>query len=182
MSRHKPERSLRNHYDIYRWRRRYFELFLQTKTGAVLALSTVMLVNLLYPTGYAGAASSTAVETIHGQVTQVETAKTSDEKIAEWNKWARDHAYRLESIQPAKTGQETDSFSDLEMLRPLLHDKRMVFLGESSHGVAEFNLAKTRLIQFCIRKWDTMFWHLRAVSPTRRWLMPRPTSSMRSKR
>ncbi|WP_353057554.1 erythromycin esterase family protein [Paenibacillus illinoisensis] len=122
--------------------------FSKRKMGAVLALSTVMLVNLLYPTGYAGAASSTAVETIHGQVTQVETAKTSDEKIAEWNKWARDHAYRLESIQPAKTGQEIDSFSDLEMLKPLLHDKRMVFLGESSHGVAEFNLAKTQLIQF----------------------------------
>lgn len=34
------------------------------------------------------------------------------------------------------------------MLKPLLHDKRIVFLGESSHGVAEFNLAKTRLIQF----------------------------------
>lgn len=34
------------------------------------------------------------------------------------------------------------------MLKPLLHDKRIVFLGESSHGVAEFNLAKTRIIQF----------------------------------
>lgn len=34
------------------------------------------------------------------------------------------------------------------MLKPLLHDKRIVFLGESSHGVAQFNLAKTRLIQF----------------------------------
>jgi len=122
--------------------------FRKRKTGAVLALTTVILANLLYPTGHAGAAASSTMETIHGQVTQVHSAKTSDEKIAEWNEWARDHAYRLDSIQPEKTGQEPDSFSDLEMLKPLLHDKRIVFLGESSHGVAEFNLAKTRLIQF----------------------------------
>lgn len=116
--------------------------------GAVLALTTAILANSLYPAGHAGAAASATMETIQGQVTQVQSAKTSDEKIAEWNEWARDHAYRLDSIQPVKTGQEPDSFSDLEMLKPLLYDKRIVFLGESSHGVAEFNLAKTRLIQF----------------------------------
>ncbi|WP_339300173.1 erythromycin esterase family protein [Paenibacillus sp. FSL R5-0623] len=122
--------------------------FRKRKMGAVLALTTAILANSLYPAGHAGAAASATMETIQGQVTQVQSAKTSDEKIAEWNEWARDHAYRLDSIQPVKTGQEPDSFSDLEMLKPLLYDKRIVFLGESSHGVAEFNLAKTRLIQF----------------------------------
>ncbi|MGF9698001.1 erythromycin esterase family protein [Paenibacillus sp. MABNR03] len=122
--------------------------FRKRKIGTVLALTSAILASSLYPTGLAGAAASATMETIQGQVTQVQSAKTSDEKIAEWNEWARDHAYRLDSIQPVKTGQEPDSFSDLEMLKPLLYDKRIVFLGESSHGVAEFNLAKTRLIQF----------------------------------
>jgi len=66
-------------------------------------------------------------------------------------KWANDHAYSLSSIQPETfDGQKipANKFDDLEMLKPLLHDKRIVFLGESSHGVAQFNLAKTRLIQF----------------------------------
>jgi erythromycin esterase len=39
-------------------------------------------------------------------------------------------------------------FSDLAFLRPLLAGKRLVQLGESGHGVREFNLAKVRLIQY----------------------------------
>ena len=39
-------------------------------------------------------------------------------------------------------------FSDLAFLRPLLDGKRIVQLGESGHGVREFNLAKVRLIRF----------------------------------
>lgn len=68
--------------------------------GALLALTTAILACSLYPTGLAGAAASATMETIQGQVTQVQSAKTSDEKIAEWNEWARDHTYRLDSIQP----------------------------------------------------------------------------------
>ncbi|MDD1505407.1 erythromycin esterase family protein [Lysinibacillus sp. CNPSo 3705] len=78
-------------------------------------------------------------------------ARTSNETLHDWNKWTNDHAYSLTSIQPETIGQQkipSSKFEDLEMLKPLLHDKRIVFLGESSHGVAEFNLAKTRIIQF----------------------------------
>lgn len=81
----------------------------------------------------------------------VQQARTSNETLQDWKKWANDHAYSLSSIQPeAISAQKIPSskFEDLEMLKPLLHDKRIVFLGESSHGVAQFNLAKTRLIQF----------------------------------
>jgi len=52
--------------------------FRKRKTGAVLALTTVILANLLYPTGHTGAAASSTMETIHGQVTQVHSAKTSE--------------------------------------------------------------------------------------------------------
>ncbi|WGF36800.1 MULTISPECIES: erythromycin esterase family protein [Lysinibacillus] len=81
----------------------------------------------------------------------VKQARTSNETLLDWKKWANDHAYSLSSIQPETfDGQKipANKFDDLEMLKPLLHDKRIVFLGESSHGVAQFNLAKTRLIQF----------------------------------
>ncbi|WP_245637760.1 erythromycin esterase family protein [Cytobacillus solani] len=84
-------------------------------------------------------------------VTTSESVRTSMEALQDWKKWTTDHAYSLSSIQPetAVNGKiPADRFKDLEMLKPLLHDKRIVFLGESSHGVAEFNLAKTRLIQF----------------------------------
>nr|WP_234032920.1 erythromycin esterase family protein [Paenibacillus faecalis] len=89
--------------------------------------------------------SAYAAETIQGQVTEV---RTSTEVIAEWESWTRDHANKLDTIQPADINAGGEQFKDLEMLKPLLKDKRIVFLGESSHGVSEFNLAKTRLIQF----------------------------------
>ncbi|UPW83084.1 erythromycin esterase family protein [Lysinibacillus sp. Ag94] len=82
---------------------------------------------------------------------EVKQARTSSETLQDWKKWTNDHAYSLTSIQPEAIGQQnipSTKFEDLEMLKPLLHDKRIVFLGESSHGVAEFSLAKTRLIQF----------------------------------
>ncbi|MGG3283233.1 erythromycin esterase family protein [Paenibacillus solani] len=91
---------------------------------------------------------ASAPDAIQGQVTEVTMARTSDEKIAEWENWAKDYVYRLDTIQPSNTANSTNQYKDLAMLKPLLHDKRIVFLGESSHGVAEFNLAKTRLIQF----------------------------------
>ncbi|MEB2300216.1 erythromycin esterase family protein [Lysinibacillus xylanilyticus] len=82
---------------------------------------------------------------------EVKVARTSNETLQEWKKWTNDHAYNLTSIQPEAVVQQnipSTKFEDLEMLKPLLHDKRIVFLGESSHGAAEFSLAKTRLIQF----------------------------------
>ncbi|GGG19858.1 erythromycin esterase family protein [Paenibacillus aceti] len=81
-------------------------------------------------------------------------ARTTKETLADWEVWTRDHAYRLETIKPVEGKIEPGSFNDLEMLKPLLHDKRIVFLGESSHGVAEFNQAKTRLIQFLHEEMD----------------------------
>ncbi|MBR2569843.1 MAG: erythromycin esterase family protein, partial [Paenibacillus sp.] len=77
-----------------------------------------------------------------------EVARTTKEALADWEAWTRDHAYRLDTIKPVEGKINKESFKDLGMLKPLLHDKRIVFLGESSHGVAEFNQAKTRLIQY----------------------------------
>ena len=48
---------------------------------------------------------------------------------------------------PVRSLFSTD-FSDLQFLKPLLKGKRVVQLGEASHGVAESNWAKVRLIKF----------------------------------
>ncbi|OEH94395.1 erythromycin esterase family protein [Bacillus solimangrovi] len=43
---------------------------------------------------------------------------------------------------------ESPDYSDLEFLKHILKDKRVVMLGESSHGVSEYSLIKNRLIKF----------------------------------
>jgi erythromycin esterase len=61
---------------------------------------------------------------------------------AAWDAWVRTNAVPVRSIVA------TSDFSDLEFLRPLLAGRRLVQLGESGHGVREFDLAKVRLIRF----------------------------------
>jgi erythromycin esterase len=58
--------------------------------------------------------------------------------------WRADVARRVHPIRSLYS----DDFSDLQFLKPLLAGKRVVQLGESGHGVAEFSLAKVRLIKF----------------------------------
>lgn len=115
------------------------------KAMAAILLTAVMLGG---PVLHDGKAAASIPDAVQGQAAEVRPARTHEEKIAEWEAWAADHAYKLDTIQPAGSNGTADDFQDLEMLKPLLQDKRFVFLGESSHGVAEFNLAKTRLIQF----------------------------------
>jgi erythromycin esterase len=55
--------------------------------------------------------------------------------------WVRHNAHAVRSLGA------TD-FSDLRFLGPVLAGKRIVQLGESGHGVAEFDMAKVRLIKF----------------------------------
>jgi erythromycin esterase-like protein len=46
----------------------------------------------------------------------------------------------------------SDDFSDLQFLKPLLAGRRVVQLGESAHGVAEFNWLKVRLVKILHRE------------------------------
>lgn len=97
------------------------------------------------------------VKTAYGEAAvneqQVRTARSYQATLSDWKRWAADHAYALHTIQPESWSSNggsigQDKFSDLDILIPLLADKRIVYLGENSHGVAEFNLVKTRLIQY----------------------------------
>ena len=55
--------------------------------------------------------------------------------------WVRQHHHPLRSLT-------ADAFGDLAFLKPLLEGKRIVQLGENGHGMAEYSLAKVRLIKF----------------------------------
>lgn len=54
--------------------------------------------------------------------------------------WLRQNAHALEL--------ESTGFDDLEFLRPLLKGKRIVQLGENTHGVREYSVLKARIVQF----------------------------------
>ena len=60
---------------------------------------------------------------------------------AEWREEALKRAHPIRSLF-------SDDFSDLAFLAPLLEGKRVVQLGESGHGVAEFNWMKARLAKY----------------------------------
>ncbi len=61
--------------------------------------------------------------------------------------WLRKEAVALRSIEPGD-----EDFSDLEPLRALLAKKRIVALGEASHGDGTAFLAKSRLVRFLHRE------------------------------
>ena len=59
------------------------------------------------------------------------------------DRWLQDNHVAIRSVDPSDT-----DFSDLQFLKPLIGTKRVVQLGESAHGTAEFSSVKTRLIKF----------------------------------
>lgn len=124
------------------------------KKRKVLLSLTIALTSFAAFSGLSNASAAVPVVDERGALDNslgVKQARTSSETLQDWKKWTNDHAYSLTSIQPEAIDQQnipSTKFEDLEMLKPLLHDKRIVFLGESSHGAAEYSLAKTRLIQF----------------------------------
>lgn len=46
------------------------------------------------------------------------------------------------------TSLDSEDYSDLEFLKPLLEDKKIVALGENFHSVGDYMLVKTRLIKY----------------------------------
>lgn len=60
----------------------------------------------------------------------------------EWSAWIKDNVNQVRSLTYA------GDFSDLQFLKTILAGRSIVQLGESGHGVQEFNKIKVRLIQF----------------------------------
>ena len=64
---------------------------------------------------------------------------------SQWVAWVRDNHHAIR--QPAAP-QPDDDFADLQFLKSVIGDRRIVQLGESHHSVAEYGAVKTRLIKF----------------------------------
>jgi erythromycin esterase len=58
-----------------------------------------------------------------------------------WEKWIRENSRGISL-------SDTVTFHDLTFLKRVLKDKRIVFLGENSHGVSEFTTLKSRMVRF----------------------------------
>ena len=58
-----------------------------------------------------------------------------------WDQWVRTNHYTIRSLTSTRT-------DDLKFLKTVIGNRRLVQLGESGHGVREFNMAKVRLIRF----------------------------------
>ena len=59
----------------------------------------------------------------------------------EWVVWTRSHHFPIASIAPTPR----DDYADLQFLKEVLGDRRLVQLGESGHGVAEFDSVESPL-------------------------------------
>jgi erythromycin esterase len=59
-----------------------------------------------------------------------------------WDEWVRDQH------EPIRSLTVDHDFSDLEFLRGYVGDRRVVQLGESAHGAAEFSRLKVRLVKY----------------------------------
>ncbi|MEM6640040.1 MAG: erythromycin esterase family protein [Pseudomonadota bacterium] len=92
------------------------------------------------PVGVPPAPPPTSLLTDSELVTGADTraARTDADAVA----WFAENAQIIRSLTA------DDDFSDLTFLAPLVQSKSMVLLGESSHGVREYSVAKTRLIKF----------------------------------
>ncbi|GED12928.1 erythromycin esterase family protein [Aneurinibacillus migulanus] len=108
------------------------------KRKFALAVLTATLASTVLPQTYANVLAAPSSESAQNK-------KQTEQET--WGKWVRNHAHGLDTIEPA-TAERKDTFSDLKFLKQALKDKRIVLLGESSHGTAEFSSAKVRLIQF----------------------------------
>lgn len=53
---------------------------------------------------------------------------------------------------PIRSIEVTDNFSDLEKLKDVLKDKRIIGLGEATHGTHEFFTFKHRMLEFLVKE------------------------------
>lgn len=106
--------------------------------------SGLYLIELSVPTWVSFTnAQAFRVELSHWESARVRAARREDLRQDPRVAWLRDNAQRLRSIDP-----DDSDFSDLEFLREVLRDTRVVLLGEGDNGGGSDVLAKTRLARF----------------------------------
>jgi erythromycin esterase len=70
--------------------------------------------------------------------------KNEQSMYEHWETWLRAHAHPIKQLEPS----HDDDYRDLTFLKDVLKGKRIVMLGESSHGASEFISSRVRLVQY----------------------------------
>ena len=73
--------------------------------------------------------------------------------------WIRNHAIALTTVEAG------NGFADLQPLRQIVGDARIVALGEATHGTREFFQLKHRLLEFLVSEMDFNIFAIEASLP-----------------
>ena len=79
--------------------------------------------------------------------------------MQEAHAWARSNAIPLASVEAGH------GFIDLEPLRAIIGDARIVSLGEATHGTREFFQLKHRLLEYCVSELGFTIFGIEASYP-----------------
>jgi erythromycin esterase len=74
--------------------------------------------------------------------------KALQKSTSSFLEWADEHAITLTSIEPGQ------GFSDLQPLKQIIGDARVVALGEGRHGIHEFLAFRNRLFEFLVEEME----------------------------
>lgn len=75
------------------------------------------------------------------------TLISCESKTEKWSAWIQENSNSIAL-------SDTTNYQDLEFLKDILKEKRIVFLGESGHGVAEYTILKSRIIRYLHEELD----------------------------
>ena len=103
--------------------------------------------------------ADTQLETSAADFLTSEPARETYEPPAELLAWLRKNAHPLQSAIP------TENNEDLEPLKAMIGDARVVALGEATHGTSEFFTLKHRIVQFLAEEMDFTVFSIEANMP-----------------
>ena len=106
-----------------------------------MIISAAALLSIFLATG--AQAQSPAVQSAAIQSPAVQSPDSAELSSDPRVKWLRKHAVQVRTVDPAD-----QDYRDLQPLKKVIGDSRIVMLGEISHGDGTTMLAKSRLVKF----------------------------------
>ena len=113
-----------------------------------------VLITLLF-IAFSTVFAQTAEQREVNEAAQLEALEPPAELLA----WLGEHAHPLQSATPTKNDE------DLEFLKEMIGEARIVALGEATHGTSEFFTLKHRIVQFLAEEMDFTVFSIEANMP-----------------
>jgi len=88
-----------------------------------------------------------------------EPPKLSTEEAAELHTWLKENAVHLNSVEAGS------GFDDMQPLKAIIGDARIVALGEAAHCNGSFSRAKHRMVEFLVTEMDFTVFAIEATFP-----------------